>query len=331
MRRRLPAFPPALLAALLAVLLVCGGCSALTGGPTTFVASSEREALLVSWVRGSSDQLTGTIEAARSAAKGSSGPVASSSSAFTGTISGGAVSLQVGGQLGSLFGATITGSLYGDTLTLNVPARNGQVGTVDLVRASAEDYNQAVEHLQSVAEAQRAQAASAQASQDAQETLSAASSQLESDLKELKTNTAVLRSGADDLDSALDDIRTALAAQQQLARESRTAGCDDVPSVQSDESGAAADVDGASSDYDGAVSDYEAAVDATKTSGEKVDGGAATVRNGGGQLPDLGASSKAAAALKDAASVRSADDRAVKKLLATSSRVDDETQALSRC
>ena len=316
---------------LLAILLmICAGCSSLAGGPSTFAALSDRQAVLVTWVR-DGDHVSGTIQQARAAAKSSPDAVTSSNSSFTGTVSGGAVSLQVGGQLGVLFGRTVTGSLDGGDLSLNVPSADGRVSSLTLISATTDDYNDAVEQIRNKAQGERDQAASDQADRQAQETLAATQAQLDSDLTDLAPTTKALRSAVDDLDSAVADVRSSLADQQKLARQSRTVGCDDFASTQSDEGGAASDVAGAVSDYDGAVSDLEGATRDVETLRDRVSTGVGTLRDAGGEVPDTSALKDAASALKKSASTRRTDDPKVKSLEATSSKLDDEVQNLSRC
>ena|GEM_PF-6010987 len=104
---------------------------------------------------------------------GAAGATTACRLSFTGTLHGGQISIVTNGILGST--STWTGTLAGDTLTLNMPQDNGSIAPVTFTRGQVTAYNSAVSKFQAQVTQERAQAASDAASASANADADAAS------------------------------------------------------------------------------------------------------------------------------------------------------------
>jgi hypothetical protein len=99
----------------------------------------------VQWQESASGQLHGTITADQATGSAPHETITAHSTSFTGSISGGSVSLRVSGPLGGQ--ANIVGTLNGNTLTLQAPQNNGTIRQVAITAATVSGFNQAVAAL----------------------------------------------------------------------------------------------------------------------------------------------------------------------------------------
>ena len=119
---------------LLGLLLAgCGG----SGGPSSFVGTASNAAVYVTWTR-SDDALSGQLTQAM-APEQVDGEVQTNRVGFSGTVSGEAVSLRLEQGLGT--SSTLTGSLDGDTLSLDYPGADGGVTAIKLHRGDSAAFN----------------------------------------------------------------------------------------------------------------------------------------------------------------------------------------------
>lgn len=293
---------------------------------------------MISWTRAADGTISGTLQDAEASDLGAADPVKSSSASVTGNIVDSSVTIRVGGDVGGIFGATFTGTLRGKALDLNVPQSDGQVQTITLAESSVADYNQAVARIRDLSNADRSAAsaaastaASASAAAEAQAALERAEKDLQSALDTLDEDIASLRSSVADLKMAVRDMKKAVDAQYGLFKKAEAASCEDFAAAQSDEEGGSSDVAGVSSTYDGTVLDYESAVDRLDKSLGSTNDLVTTVKDGGGQLPDLTSVRTAKAAGSEAGSAKKAADKQVKALLVRSEHIDTDTRNLNRC
>ena len=138
--------------AAVALTLIAAGCGG-SGGLARYMATSEASVVLVQWQAASSGRLHGTFTAY--VAYSPNPPdlrVSSSSTPFTGTISGGTVTLDFPSRLRFFSGpvspplARIHGTLAGGVLTLQIPHA---VRGYKLTQAGIAAYNRAISSLRS--------------------------------------------------------------------------------------------------------------------------------------------------------------------------------------
>ena len=160
------AFAALLLAAIAAIALA--GCGS-DDGPASFLAHDDTGAVFVEWNR-VGDDVSGSLSAAEvnqpqegqgffEAAAQPPGAVTEQTGAFTGTVSGDSVRLQVGSGTA---GNRVNGRLDGDTLELTLPQDTG-VETVKLKPAGKDDYANAVKDIRDREARRQADAKAAQA------------------------------------------------------------------------------------------------------------------------------------------------------------------------
>lgn len=199
-------------AVLISAVLATAGCtSSSANGQATYICSGSDNAALVQW-NDLNGNLSGSYTYAELAGTAGNAAVSSNSATLTGTRDGSAITLAINVLFGS---QPVSGSLKGDTLTLNVPQSNGavQAGTcragslmewnklIDKLGAHADASNDA--HAQQQAE-ESAAAADAQAQADAQRALAAVRdfsldeslANLAADVAEADTNLAQVKSDA---------------------------------------------------------------------------------------------------------------------------------------
>ncbi len=117
--------------------------------PGNFLYTSNAEAMFLAWVN-NNNALSGQTQDAQYKTD-SSGflTVTSTHGSFTGTLSNDQVNLNFGGFLGYM--VNVTGTYSNNTLTLNIPTKDGGVGTFVFVPATADDFNNAVSVMQTTA------------------------------------------------------------------------------------------------------------------------------------------------------------------------------------
>ena len=133
-----------------ALTIVAAGCGG-SGGLARYMATSESSVVLVQWQAASSGQLHGTFTAYVAWAPNPPDlRVSSRSTPFTGTISGGTVTLDFPAKLRFFSGpaspplARIYGTMNGGVLTLRIPH---MVGSYRLTQAGIAAYNKALSGL----------------------------------------------------------------------------------------------------------------------------------------------------------------------------------------
>jgi hypothetical protein len=153
-RRRVVAFGLILVAALAAAVLLVG-CGN-SGGPAAYIGAGRTEAVYIQWQESSSGHLTGTITDDQLTGTPPDEAVSTNSASFAGDVSGGAVSITASGFLGIT--ATLTGTLSGSTLILQVPASDGTIQTASFGQTDASAFNADVRVLHRAAARQRSSA-----------------------------------------------------------------------------------------------------------------------------------------------------------------------------
>jgi hypothetical protein len=201
------------------LLAACGGSAS---GPGSFVGTASNAAVYVTWTR-SKDALTGELTQAFMPEKVGD-QVQTDRVSFTGTVSDSAVSLRLDEGLGST--STLTGTLDGDTLTLNYPGQDGGVTTVTLRRGDGAAFNTQLAALRGRAARDKRQA-------DEQ---------------------AAQAQAASDAAAAVENVRRQIDA---LAQAADNATASDPDLYQSDLDTIRSDLDTAKSDYEVFTSDQE--------------------------------------------------------------------------
>lgn len=233
--------------------VLVSGCGS-SHGDSRFVGHDSDTAVTVSWVEDGNERLTGSVQFAELTSGGSS-EVTATSASFTGTLHSGQVGLTIQGIFGT--DQTWTGHLDGRVLTLNVPAPDGTVSTMQLSSGSVEDYNTAVRALSQAAGQQRTQAAETSASTAAVQAAAQASAAAEAELEQARNNVTqdvaaikdALDTGIDtqtfasDLDTQKTDVQTTLddAATAKSEGPSDPVACGDASVAQGDASAVAGD------------------------------------------------------------------------------------------
>ncbi len=124
---------------------------------------------------------------------------------FTGTYSNQDHSISLTFHVLNIFTTTLTGSLNGNTLTLEASSSNGEISTAVLHPGSVNDFNQAVSNLQHQEQVQAQQTQNAEATNVAvqstqealtqqQQAVTAANNALSSALQQLKSDETSLKS-----------------------------------------------------------------------------------------------------------------------------------------
>ncbi len=117
--------------------------------PGNFLYSGTTEAIFLAWVN-TSGSLSGQTQDARLQSNNyGSEQVNSTHGSFTGVLTNGQVSLNFGGFLGWSY--NVTGTYNGTTLMLNLPTKDGSIGSFPFVPATSTDFNNAVSALQTTA------------------------------------------------------------------------------------------------------------------------------------------------------------------------------------
>lgn len=160
-------------AILLGTALAMAGCANSSGnGQATFICSGSDDASLLQW-NDLDGQLNGSYTYTELAGSAGKAAVSSDSATLTGTRDGSAITLAIDLLFGS---QPVSGSLKGDTLTLNVPQQDGAMRATTCQAGSLEQWNKLIgalgEHADSSNAAhaqQRAEASAASAAAQAQE------------------------------------------------------------------------------------------------------------------------------------------------------------------
>ena len=167
----------------------------LNPGPQGYLWSDPSEVAFLQWTEDDTHHLNGTLQSVDAT---SDGTVSCTTAAFTGVHDGSNVSITFS-ELG--FSSTLTGSLDGGTLTLQVPQPDGTLASEAFRSASVDDYDSAATALRHRTQSQAAATHSAQATAsaqgqldqgvtDANTTLSNALGTLSSDVQNLTNSTS---------------------------------------------------------------------------------------------------------------------------------------------
>jgi hypothetical protein len=156
MRRAVILATPAL------ALLALSGCGH-SGGPATYLATSGTAVALIQWQESSSGHLQGTIFEDQVSGTALSETIYASSRLFTGSVNGSSVSLTLSGLFG--IEPRVSGTLSGNTLTLQVRQNDGTVQQATFTAAGFSDFQKAaaallsrIQNANNVAAAAQAQA-----------------------------------------------------------------------------------------------------------------------------------------------------------------------------
>jgi hypothetical protein len=265
----------ALLAAIV-LLSACGGAN--PEGPATFVSIGDSAAATLSWTDDGSGHLVGALQNATANSTGTGDLVNSVNVSFTGTLNGGQISIVTSGVLGST--STWTGSLAGDTLTLNMAQDNSSIAPVTFARGKLSVYNSAVSKLQDQVTQERTKAASDAASASAKAASDQASAANDAALANadekvsaaLVTLQGSLSAGLSfdqfttDMTTLKQDLATTLAdsAKAVAGGRSNVDACGDSSTAQGD----ASSVDGDASSIEGDASTAHATIDSVANQAE---------------------------------------------------------------
>lgn len=227
-----------------------------------WVAADPAAAVMIQVTR-QDDALSGTLDETRLKSSDAM-MVTPMHAAFTGTIDGTALTLSFPAGLG--FVTNISGTLSGDTMTLQSPQDDGSVASLTLKPGSIDTYNQGASAVQASAQANAdantaaaASAADAKQQQDSQAGIRDAADRVARDVAALQP---ALNPGPDfsafdsDLAAARTDLATAKTDAARAATESdEGSACSDASSAASD--AASVESDAASIDSDTASVDSE--------------------------------------------------------------------------
>ena len=201
------AFFKILIPFLILMSLLFTSCGLPGSAPNSFLSTSNTYVAFIQWTN-KNGQLSGQLEEV-SLSSNSSLQTQQTHAAFTGTLTGSQISLNFGSFLG--IPEIITGTFDGNTLTLTLPQQNGQLSSIVFDPASINDYNKAVSAFENTtaqqatnatatvqtqetqAQNQQATATALQSQQqavaNANNALSAAFSNLQSDTSSLSNDT----------------------------------------------------------------------------------------------------------------------------------------------
>jgi len=243
-----------------------------------FVSHDQSGAMTISWTDDGSGHLTGSLQNATPNKVASGDLVKTVSVSFTGNLHDGQISIVTNGFLG--VSSTWTGSLSGDTLTLNIPQQDGSIAPATFTRGKVSDYNAAVSQLQDNVTQERAKAASDAASAAAKAASDQASAANDAALANadekvsaaLVTLQGSLSAGLSfdqfttDMTTLKQDLATTLADSAKATAEGRSNvdACGDSSTAQGD----ASSVDGDASSIDGDASTAHATIDSLANQAE---------------------------------------------------------------
>src|SRR6266496_2276517 len=128
--------------------------------PGNFLYTSSTEAMFLAWVNNNNALSGQTQDAQYGTDSNGNSMVNSTHGSFTGTLSNDQVSLNFGGFLGV---STVTGTYSNNTLTLQIPTKDGGIGTFVFVPATSDEFNTAVSAMQTTANTTNANAAASAA------------------------------------------------------------------------------------------------------------------------------------------------------------------------
>ncbi len=165
--------------------------------PGNFLYTSSTEAMFLAWVN-DNGALSGQTQDAQYGTDSYGNEIVNSThGSFTGTLSNDQVSLNFGGFLGV---STITGTYSNNTLTLQIPTKDGGVGTFVFVPATSDEFNTAVSAMQTTANTTNANAAASAATaaalQSQQQAVTDANKAVSNDLSSLHNGVSDLTQSA---------------------------------------------------------------------------------------------------------------------------------------
>ena len=191
-------FRTSIAAAAALALAACGG----SPGPASYLASGTSGISFIQWQPGSSgDRIQGTITDDTISGTAPNESVSVESAPFTRAINGSSVTMNLNG--GFLVGTqTLTGTLTGNTLTLNILSSSGSIQPDTLTQSDTTAYNQAVAALHKSVRQANLVAAQAQAAQQRQQ-------QDSQDLQTAQTDLATLQavSFGSDMSALANDVK----------------------------------------------------------------------------------------------------------------------------
>ncbi len=147
---------------LLTAIVLLSGCGDSPEGPSTFFRHDQSGAMTVSWTDDGGGHLTGSLQHATPNPASTGEPLQTVDASFAGTLNDGRISLVTNGFPGVT--STWTGTLSGDSLTLNIPQKDGAIAPAAFARGTVSDYNAAVSALKGQVIQKRARATSDAAS-----------------------------------------------------------------------------------------------------------------------------------------------------------------------
>jgi hypothetical protein len=178
------------------------GCGSDGESVSGWLASDATSVIFLRWTR-TGDSVTGTLRFANLDGE----EVEASDSSFTGSISGGDISLTVGGFFG---GRTLTGTLDDERLTLLLPDESGLLIPVEFRPSTVEAFNGLVGDLSAEAEAARAARQEREATDAAHKELDDATQRLRQALNGV--NARPMREAVEEAERRLDkDVEAAIA------------------------------------------------------------------------------------------------------------------------
>src|SRR5215472_5984920 len=182
--------------------LAVPGCGS-SGGPASFVGSNSTEVVYLQWQQSSSGDLTGTITDDQLTGTPPDESLSTDTASFTGNVSNGSVSITAEGFLG--INATLTGTLSGGTLSLQVPASDGTIQTDTFNSAGVSTFNADVAGLRRAAGRANGQALAAQKQAQQQQADQQAEQTASSDLSAVSQDAGKLPG---DLSQIASDVAT---------------------------------------------------------------------------------------------------------------------------
>lgn len=194
--------------------------------------------MYVTWTR-SGDTLLGQLTQAKSAEDGS-GTVDTQRVDFDGTAEGSSVSLRLNQGLGNT--STLTGTIDGDTLTLDYPGLEGDVVTVRLREGDAEDFNAALGALRDEVAQAKQDADLAAADQQARDDAAGLADGVRASMDALAgaaenttaSNPDYYASSLDTIGSSLDTVKSSYEVLTDSVQNGYDTVCDDAEIVADD-------------------------------------------------------------------------------------------------
>jgi predicted nucleic acid-binding Zn-ribbon protein len=220
----------------LTAVVACGliaGCGG--NGPAYYLAGGSASVLLVQWSAPQNGQASGTVTYDSFSGSAPNESLSVDSTPVAVVISGSSITITPTG-FGALSGVTITGTLGGGGLTINMPPNSttGQIGSETLAASNATGYNAAVSALRKTIASQNTTALAQQQEQQQAQQITSDQQTVGNDVSTLRSDSGNLSSDVSQLASDVQQVNSDLGQVKSDTANGQGSYCDNVYTVADD-------------------------------------------------------------------------------------------------